>query len=212
MKKEFSFYEFVGVIAPGSVFLIILVYLFPDSLKALEVKQLSVGGLGVFIIIAYVFGHLIQTIGNLLEIVYWKLWGGIPSFWITKGDRCDYLSAEQIQSIPTKIATSLKMEIKMPLSNFNNKQWIAINRQIYAAIKQADATERLDIFNGNYGLFRGVASSFVIGLIVMTIKSGFSHYEYQLLIAVCFILAIIRMHRFAIHYARELFVQFLQLK
>lgn len=43
MKKEFSFYEFVGVIAPGSVLLIILVQLFPDSLKFFDAKNLFLG-------------------------------------------------------------------------------------------------------------------------------------------------------------------------
>lgn len=212
MKKDFSFYEFVGVIAPGSVLLIILVYLFPGCLETLEAKQLSIGGFGVFIIIAYVLGQLIQAIGNFIENIYWWFWGGVPSFWITRKGKCDYLSSEQLQIIPKKIERLLDIEITKSLDNFNEKQWFAITRQIFAAIKQSDGTERLENFNAIYGLFRGIAASFATGFVIMTFKTGFSHYEFQLIIVTFFIMAIFRMHRFAIHYARELYVQFLQLE
>jgi len=212
MKKEFSFYEFVGVIAPGSVLLIILVQLFPDSLKFFDAKNLSLGGLGVFVIISYVIGHLIQSFGNLIENIWWKMFGGWPTIWIIQNGKCKYLSEEQLAVIPGKISNILKLEMKKNLTEYDLKQWGGITRQIYAAVKQAGASERIDIFNGNYGLFRGLASSFALGLAILTTKTGFSNHEFQLLISAFFLMAMARMHRFAKYYARELYVQFIQLR
>ena len=212
MKKEFSLYEFVDVIAPGSVLLIILVQLFPNSLKILKIKEISLGGFGIFVIISYVLGHLIQTVGNVIESIWYKIYGGIPSSWIIREGKCDYLNSEQIKLIPEKIKKVLNIETKDSLYDYDCNQWFAITRQIYSAVKQENATERIDIFDANYGFFRGIASSFAIGLVVLTIKTGFAHYDMQLIILAFFIMAIVRMHRFAKHYAQELFVQFLQLK
>jgi len=212
MKKDFSFYEFVGVIAPGTVFLVILFQTFPETIKVFDAKNLSIGALGIFVIIAYSVGHLIQSIGNIIENLWWWIWGGMPTNWIINDKKCNYLSKEQLKALPRKITTVLSIEAKPSLSDYEPKQWFPITRQIYAAVKQANASERIDIFNGNYGFFRGIAAALAASLIMLIIKFDISNLWVLLIILAFLVMAVARMHRFAKHYARELFVQFLQIK
>jgi hypothetical protein len=212
MKKEFTFYEFVGIISPGIIFLLIVSKIFPEVYDAINLKELSLGGLGIVVIIAYVTGHLIQSIGNLLEKIWWWFFGGMPTNWIIKQDKQTYLSPEQISAFPDKISTILNIQPKNPINNYNPKEWFAVTRQIYAAVDQAKAADRVDTFNGNYGFFRGIASSLRTGILILIIGKGCAQWQFIAIIGFLFILAIARMHRFGKHYARELFVQFLQIK
>jgi hypothetical protein len=43
---------------------------------------INLGGLGVFVLIAYATGHLLGAIGNLIEAVHWRTQGGMPTNWI----------------------------------------------------------------------------------------------------------------------------------
>jgi len=212
MKKELSFYEFAGVIAPGSILLFILIQIYSNSSPLSIQKELTVGGLGVFAIISYALGHILQSVGNLFENAMWFVCGGKPTDWITKEGKCNYLGKEQTELLPGKIDTILGIKMKKKISEYKSREWSGITRQIYAAVKQAKAAERVDIFNGNYGLCRGLAASMAICFLALLLKTGLTHLEFLILFFVFFILSVYRMHRFARHYASELFVQFLQLK
>ena len=67
------------------------------------------------------------------------------------------------------------------------------------------------MFNGNYGLNRGIASALLIGMVLLLFVHGFIYWQTILIILVSVGVALYRMHRFGILYAREVFVQFLQL-
>ncbi len=67
--RPFDFYEFAGVIAPGAVVLYVLWLILPDVAPFLTTRELSIGSLGLFVILAYVAGHLVQAVGNGLEKV-----------------------------------------------------------------------------------------------------------------------------------------------
>lgn len=212
MKKEFTFYEFVGIISPGVVFLLIIYYIFPDYYRAANINDLSIGGLGIVVILAYVLGHLIQSIGNLLEKIWWWFFGGMPTNWIIKEGKKSYLSQDQIAAVPGNISKVLGIVPKNHITLYDSDEWFGITRQVYAAVKQAKAADRVDTFNGNYGFFRGIASSLLAGLLVLIVDGGCEQWQMIAIISFFFVCAIARMHRFGKHYARELFVQFLQIR
>jgi len=207
--KTFDFYEFTGIIAPGAITLVGIILLFPEF-KIIGISQsMTIGNLGIFIIFAYAAGHLTQAIGNAIEWLWWKAWGGMPSYWIFN-KKASLLSDTQIKTLEEILPSKLSLKSTTDLNQPTEKDWYAITRQIYAAVSAHSRSARVDTFNGNYGLNRGIASALLLVSILTIIQNPF-FWKISLMIFGGTWIALYRMHRFAKHYARELFVQFLQL-
>jgi hypothetical protein len=201
MNRTFDFYEYAGFIIPGAVLVIALVWLFPESRALFSKEGVTLGELGLFVIIAYAAGQLVQAIGNYLEWIWWKPWGGMPSVQVFCGK---YLSADQHKRLLDALRPVLGDADPCRLQQ---SERLAIVREVYSEIAGAGRTSRVDIFNGNYGLMRGLAAAFLMIFVLAIIAS-------KGVIALCvlgilFLLAIYRMHRYSRHYATELFTQFL---
>lgn len=207
--KSFDFYEFAGLLAPGAIALLAVHMAAPDLLSA-PVGELSVGGLGVFTILAYVSGHLIQSVANLVEKVWWLFAGGLPSDWIRTARGRRLLSQAQIDALPRQIQKQLVLATAPDIDGMTKNAWYGYTRQIYAAVAAASRAGRIDTFNGNYGLNRGLGTAFlVIGTCIVVDQP--EQWATGAVLLVLATAALTRMHRFGKHYARELFVQFLQL-
>jgi hypothetical protein len=208
--KEFDFYGTAGVIAPGMVLVVGIVALFfPDRGKELlGIADVSLGSLGVGLILAYVAGQLLQAIGNGVEAVWWRLWGGMPTDWIRTGKR-EIVAPAQRELVQSRVREIIN-DSSFTLSHATNKHWYVITRQIYAAVAAANRSARVDIFNGNYGLCRGIAAALLLLLAGSTVVHWWE-WNIELVLALLMALAVYRMHRFGVRYGRELFVQYLQL-
>jgi hypothetical protein len=204
MMNKPSFYEQVGIVIPGSILVFGLVLYYPQ-LKLLTTKDsMSVGDLGLFVLIAYAAGHLVAAIANALEGLFWGVVGGMPSDWVTR-DPPTLLSSEQVENLRTKIKTRLNVMIDK-IAGLDRKKWWPISRQVYADVAKNGKPDRIDTFNGNYGLNRGLASSCLVLVVV-----ALAHADW-LVAAGLFVAACIygyRSYRFGVHYARELYLQFL---
>jgi hypothetical protein len=66
------------------------------------------------------------------------------------------------------------------------------------------ASRRIDIFNAQYGLNRGIAAGFVVLIVMLFFQSGIHCWRLQAVLAGCTLLAFYRMERFARHYTAEL--------
>jgi hypothetical protein len=203
MQKP-TFYEQVGIIIPGSLLMFGLVLYYPE-LKILTTNDaFSVGELGLFVLISYAAGHFVAAIANALENLFWGALGGMPSDWVTH-DPPGLLSTEQIENLRTKVETRLNITIAK-MAGFDPKKWWPISRQIYADVGKNGKPDRIDTFNGVYGLNRGLASSCLVLVVVALARSDL------LIAAGLFVAAVIycfRAYRFGVHYARELYLQFL---
>ena len=204
--QKLSFYEQIGIVIPGSVLVFALLLYYPQ-LQILTAKDgISVGELGLFVLIAYAAGHLIAAIGNALEGLFWGILGGMPSDWVTR-DPPALLSPQQIENLRTKIATRLDVTIdRMP--GLDKKTWLPISRQIFADVVKNGKPDRIDTFNGNYGLNRGLASACLVLVLV-----ALAHLDWMIGLGLFLAAAIYsyRAYRFGVHYARELYLQFLVL-
>lgn len=207
--KQFDFYEFTGILAPGSLFLAGIVYLWPDALRLDTFKDISVGGLGVFVLLAYACGHLIQAVGNVIEWFWWKAFRGLPSDWVRTAPD-SLLAPAQVDKLASLLKQKLGLDVPSDLKSHSQTAWFSITRQVYAAVNAAGHAQRVDTFNGNYGLHRGLMAAAVV-LAVFALFKEPSAVPLSVGFFVVAGVAAIRMHRFAKHYARELFVQFLQL-
>ena len=207
--KEFDFYGTTGVIAPGMVLIVGMVILFfPDQGEALKtISDVSLGSLGVGMILAYVAGQLLQAIGNGLETVWWCFFGGMPTDWIRSPSQ-NIIAPSQRDLILIR----LRIDLNTPSFEFaaaDTNSWQSITRQINASIARSGMLLRVDIFNGNYGLCRGIASAFLV-LLSGAIIYNWRAWQIEVALLLLMALAIYRMHRFGVRYARELFVQYIQ--
>jgi len=203
--KTFDFYEFAGVLCPGVVALFSASVIFPRFSPFVRDQSISVGTLGLFVVLSYVAGHLVQALGNLLEPLIWRLFGGTPTDWV-RTRRRTLLTDQQNAAVEERI----KIQTGKPLSSTTQNEWHSAVRSIYAAVANSGHAARIDVFNGNYGLFRGLATAFLLSAVSILVSPLFRWSAFVFLFA-CALLAIYCLRRFGIHYARELFVQFLQL-
>lgn len=206
--RRFDFYEFAGLLVPGATVLVAVAAAFPLATSALSGTSLGFGEVAAGAVLAYGLGHVVQALGNLLEAVWWKLLGGMPTEWVGNGVS-SFLHRKQLDALPAKIAEQLGLE---GVALDGGAQWHGITRQIYATVSAAGRAKRVDIFNGNYGLCRGLAASFLLIAVLVIVELGLSQPSALVLTGVAFLLSGWRAHRFAVHYARELYVQLLQLK
>jgi len=210
MKRDFDFYEFAAIILPGMIVLLFVAYIIPSTKGALLEGRVSVGEFGVLILLSYVCGHLVQAVSNVWEPSFWRVQHGMPTNWICLKNQ-KLLSESQV----TKLAVSVKERISgtFPdkLEGLQISKWRGAPSQMYVAVRSEGRAGRIDTFNGNYGLLRGIVSAMlVIAMITLLVPV---HPVRRILVVVGLIaaLALFRMRRFAIHYAHELFVQFLHL-
>jgi hypothetical protein len=204
--NKMTFYEQVGIVIPGSVFVFGLLFFFPALQTVLTKDGVSLGDLGIFVLLSYAAGHLIAAIGNMGEIWFWRFFGGMPTDWITRTDTT-LLSSAQVELVEKKLQTRLRINEKP--RELDPKVWWPISRQIYADIAKNGKPERIDTFNGRYGLNRGLASA-TFALACVSLAQG----KWSITLALIVLTAIYdyRAYRFGVYYGRELYLQFLVLK
>ena len=207
IMRQFDLHEFLGYIAPGMLLLVGIRYVLPETEAILPMSGITFGEFGIGIVLAYVVGQLLQTIGNGLEMLWWWLWGGMPTDWLRTGKH-EIIAPVQVANVEARVRKLLG-DRSFKLAEINRKQWYAIIREVCAAISGMGRNVRIDVFNGYYGLCRGIAASMIV-LLACGVMTNISAWGVHLALVVLIALAIYRMHRFAVHYGREVFVQFLQ--
>lgn len=208
MSDKFNLYEYIGVVAPGSVVIFGASLVFPEIKTYISNGSVSVGGLGIFLILSFVAGHLLQGLGNLFEKGFWRFFSGMPTSWVLKKPQT-LLADLQLKKLIEKVR---RLHPDFPgLDQVSGSEWFAITREIYAEIQSAGKSERADAFNRNYGLLRGLAVGFIFTTLGAVLLLWLPGWKLILGLAAFSGLAVYRMYRFAVHYAREVFVQFLRI-
>lgn len=208
--RQFDFYEFAGVIAPGVVVLLAAGLIWPEYMGSVQQLDVTLGGFGLALLIAYVAGHLLQGVGNLFDAIWWKLMGGWPSDW-TRTGRGNLLSRPQINKLQDRIREDLAYATFSFGADLSAKVWHPIFREIYATVRAAGRDERAHIFNGNYGMFRGIVAAAIVSTATTVVVRGWHAWPLCVAFAAAAVLALLRMHRFGKHYAQETLVQFISL-
>lgn len=207
MKKDFSFYEFTGTVIPGATFILGLAFAIHPLRDFLTSEKFGVGQFGLFFVACYICGQLIQGVGNILERLLWAF-RGMPSTWIRRS-KPPYLSDPQLKRLRDVLSQLLGYEVGS-LSDLDVRACRGITGQLYAKLEKEGRVQRVDIFTGNYGLFRGIASSLLLVFVVTSYKHGIWTPSSAIMLA-GFVMALMRMHRFGVYYASEIYRQALNL-
>jgi len=205
--EKLSFYEQVGIVIPGSALLFGLLLLLPELRSLFATGDVSVGGLGLFILIAYAAGHLLAAVGNLIEWIVWKVRGGMPSDWVTH-DNPKIVNSQQIVQIEDRVRRRLGLQIEA-IKGMPRKQWAPIFGQIYRDVL-AHNPGRVETFNGNYGLNRGLAAA---ALALLSVELIIHPCEWRVSLGLGAVILVYgyRMHRHGVHFAKEAYHRFLSL-
>ena len=198
MKKEFSFYEFVAILVPSAILLYAVQLILEHAYQKQIVDFGKLGETVIFVIICYGVGHIIQSLGNFFENIVWFVYGGMPTKWLIHKNKFNKYLFEQ--SLNQRIVEQVKKKFGNDIEDYG--------RVTYNLLFQKDKTKRIDIFNGNYSLFRGLAVSF---LIITVLCSYYLVWQLSLVALVISLLATVRMIRFAKYYATETFMTFYNL-
>ncbi|MFH1114198.1 MAG: hypothetical protein V1792_09780 [Pseudomonadota bacterium] len=207
--RNFDFYEFACMLGPGAIVLACFAVLYPGFSEVLLSKNLGAGNLGVFLILAYMAGSLVQAGGNLLEWLWWGSWGGMPTDWVRTGRRKP-LSEAQIKALEDRIPSRLTIDGAVTIAELSRAEWYNVTRQIHTEVARQGVGQRLEVLTASYGLNRGLTSALLIACAMVSVKYA-PLSRWSLLLLLLGLIALYRMHRFGIHYARELFLEFLQL-
>jgi hypothetical protein len=203
MNRTFDFYEYAAFIIPGAILAVGLLWLFPEGRVLFSKEGLTLGELGIFVIVAYAAGQLVQAIGNYIEWAWWKLSGGMPSRQVLVAGV--YVTPQQHKRILE--AVRARFQVPEDLSTLSGPQARSVLREVYAVVAASGKSSLVDTFEGRYGMLRGLAAAILV-ITVAAIVASKGLYVIGGLILL-FLLAIYRMQRFDKAYATELFVQFL---
>lgn len=206
--NNLSFYDQVGIVTPGALFLFGMMFEYPQLYDVFAKDGATIGGLGIFVIISYAAGHLLAAVGNVIENFYWRFYRGMPSSWIV-GAKPRLLSDSQLQKVESQVNARLGLT-PQPLAMLTAKSWFPVFRQIYSDVAKHGNVGRGETFNGNYGLNRGLCAAALALALAISIKSP-DHWEVCLGLFAVSLVYLYRMHRFGVHYAREIYNQFLLL-
>ena len=199
---KFDPYEYTGVIVPGVVLILSLAIIFPDLIPSIT-STLSLGDLGLVIVLSFIAGHFVQAGGNLLETVLWKLLGGWPTATALVSSS-NLLSDTQKNRLKARLTTDFGEAV---VSSFGRGQ--GQTRELFVHVRQHGSIERIGKFNRNYGLMRGLAVSFLLSCILVAVFSPDGR-KIAVLLGLVALVFCVRMVRFGKHYAREIFAEYLR--
>lgn len=197
MKKELSLYEFAGILIPSVILLFFTELLIEHAYHFKIIDFSTLGESIIFLTVAYGLGHVLHGIGNLLESLLWKIFGGMPTNWLTGKPRFKQKLFDERDT---------KQIIEKIYSVFGELKDKDYSQLIYTELFAKNLTSRIDIFNANYSLFRGLTVSFIIlGILTFGLLSRY----YSLVPFGLAMLALYRMILFAKLYAKEIYRTYL---
>ena len=131
----------------------------------------------------------------------------MPLDWVLK-PKTALISPQQRELVEEKVRSWLGITVDR-ISGLDSTVWWPITRQIYADVARNGKPDRVDTFNGNYGLNRGLAAA---SLLLACIAGVQGHWQVAAALMLLTIIYSYRAYRFGMSYARELFIQFLAIE
>lgn len=199
MNVSFDFYEYAGIIVPGSVLAFGGMWLAPELREYLGPEGFTFGELGLFVVLSYALGQLVQGVGNTVEWALWLPLGGLPNKRVLDGET---LTKQQ----HARLMAFLR-EDGIIGETVSKAEARAAIREVYARVAAAGQSARIDKFNGIYGMLRGLSAALILLTIACAIVG--TDWQYVLLATFSTLISLRRMHRFGWHYGRELAVVYL---
>ena len=206
--KEVTLYEILGVLAPGVVLTVGILTIYPEVAPIITREEFTIGNFGLIVLMSYITGNLVAAFGNWLERLWWKLGAGSPTERARKRD-AGILTRREQDAVQEKLVQIRILTAGESINDLAQADWWGVTRRIYTDIERCGVTRRIDVFNAQYGMNRGIAAAIIILIGIVQVRFGFGFWKLQLVLIAGTMLALYRMGRFSRYYATELFRQFL---
>lgn len=204
---SFDAYEYVGVIIPGALPTLAASLLIPEVSSVISSEGVELGTLGIFLIMSFVVGHVVQLIGNWIETIEDMLGLGKDALVLSETRRPMHVDRWQ------RFLSVLRSEGIIDRGELNSSSWQGTRKEVYAALQADKRTQRIDAFNRAYGMCRGMVAGTILTVGLILILGGTEHQSLALIIFVLLTVPLyVRMRRFSRHYFTEIVSQFLALK
>jgi hypothetical protein len=201
--KEINLYDLLGVLAPGAVLTVGIITVFPEAAAVLANTHFTVGDFGIVLLASYVLGNLVAGLGNFLESAYWRMRGGLPTDSAIRSG-CELIQPREQQALQARLQANRLIGADEHLVDLALRDWKGLTRRIYIELENRRATRRIDVFNAQYGMNRGIAAGFIALIALVIFHAGLAAWRIELILAACTALACYRMERFSNYYAGEL--------
>ncbi len=168
MLGKFNLYDFIAAVIPGLLFLWAANLFFQHF--GLTINIPFSGGIAdtsVLIALSYVVGLLLQGVSQgITEKILLRVWDGFPSArWLLPDD--DHFSKDYKTKVKQIVEKKFEIRIESKLSR---EEQIKKNQEVfylcYNAVDKEKLSDRPQIFNAHYGLFRCLLTTFSILLLL----------------------------------------------
>lgn len=197
---KFDPFDFVSLIVPGSLIIVAVTIAFPNPLIG-GLDEVTLGKVGIALVAAFIVGHFVQALGDVIEFLYWAPFGGRPTTWVAK-EKQGLLVDAQLSRLSTLIKDELKFKTLQSLEKPS-----AIS-EINAKVRSSGSADRIEKFSQSYVLLRGLTVAFLLVSVLSIVHKNANPAVAIGMIGAAMI-SVFRMHRFAEHYAREVYTEYL---
>ncbi|WP_224826487.1 hypothetical protein [Cognatishimia sp. MH4019] len=203
---KFDPYEFIAVAIPGALPTLTVSLLVPEVAAVIMANGVDLGSFGIFLIVSFVVGHVVQLVGNVIEQIEAFVTFGAIDMAVREERRP--VHSEQWHRFCNHLAEA---SISGP-AGITSKTWPGLRREVYARLSADGRTERIDMFNRTYGLCRGMVAGAAISAGVLLFFGDENGWKLSAMVVVFLALPLyVRMRRFSRYYFTETVSQFLSL-
>lgn len=203
--RNFDFYEFVALIVPGLCFCSFVVFIYHPELMTSGSVQLA----GLMLPLGYAVGHLLHGVGNVFErasSLFSRQSSGACA--VTLG--CRHFP----NNLKQKFSENLARYLDITDPNIPENDRAKVFAQVIMFVGLHSPGGRVNVFNANYSLFRGLLSAcFACAALVLVsqnrLAANFSFWSLLIMLA---LISFNRMRRFSNYYAREVLFVFCNMK
>jgi hypothetical protein len=203
--RNFDFYEFVALIVPGLCFCSFVVFIYHPELMTSGSVQLA----GLMLPLGYAIGHLLHWVGNVIERVsslFSRQSSGACA--VTLGCR-DFPN-----NLKQKFSENLARYLDITDPNIPEKDRDKVFAQVIMFVGLHSPGGRVNVFNANYSLFRGLLSACCAcaALVVVGQNNLATNLTFWFWLIILALISFNRMRRFSGYYAREVLFVFCNMK
>lgn len=166
-EKYLDRYEVVAIALPGAALLLFAWYLHPELFGAakFELKDVTVGALGIFTIAALIAGQVVQAVANVVEEILNLV--------------ADLGKKSPVGSLPPhrqrQFVDAIKaLNVENPEAIDRRRYRRELGKEISRTARQRDVTGMLQVSNVSYGLHRGLAVAAGVAVIIASLDHAYA--------------------------------------